>query len=218
VANNTINSFSGRVSHAVAFLKSRKAVVWKSTFGLIFDSRSQSTLEGQAMLSLLSTVIWANGEVKPEEEGILRSFLSDEGYSDAEIDEIAQSIRSKAGMGHEEAIQTLCDLPGDDGRQLREKLISALVAVALADDSYSESEKTSVREVGRQLGVSSTTVSTMEEACVAQRHKRIRILGSGSGILAALAVLLIFILAATLLKSVLFGLTLAYIAAPLQRW
>lgn len=48
--------------------------------------------------------------------------------------------------------------------------------------------------------------------------KKERLIKSGAGIIAALAVLLVFILAATWLLSLPLGLVLAYVFLPMEKW
>lgn len=58
----------------------------------------------------------------------------------------------------------------------------------------------------------------MRGEVVESQLRRARILRSGAGVLVALIVIAVFILTATLLRSVIFGLIAAYVMLPLEKY
>ncbi len=90
--------------------------------------------------------------------------------------------------------------------------------LAYADDDYSDLEDELLNDMGSSLKLPEATVGQIKAHVKTEYYKRQRIMSSSAGLLAALVILFIFVMTATFLRSVFFGLILAYFFLPLQRW
>ena len=72
--------------------------------------------------------------------------------------------------------------------------------------------------VALKTGMTKEEFQTIVSAIINAQTRRERMIRSGAGIIAALIVILVFILTATLLRSVIFGLIAAYLLLPLEQY
>lgn len=93
-----------------------------------------------------------------------------------------------------------------------------MVSLGLANENYDSHQKEIVAEVASLLAIPRDVLQDIEEEIEQENIAKNRLLKSGAGIIVALIVIGIFILTATLLKSVLFGLILAYMFLPLEKF
>ncbi len=166
-----------------------------------------------ALLSLLSDIINADGVVREGELRKIESVLS-QGKTPGEVSELMKEIKSGDLAPREEAIDALKDLDGKNSREL----VSALLDVAWSDGDYSEGERSIVLDYCRAAGLEEDEIKSLEEKAALRRERMEKILRSGAGVLSAIIILALFVLTATFLKSVLFGLILAYFFLPLHEW
>ena len=73
-------------------------------------------------------------------------------------------------------------------------------------------------ELSEKISIDKDIYEELKNKAVANANKRKKLIRSGAGILVALVIIAIFILTATLLKSVIFGLLLAAIMLPIERF
>lgn len=97
-------------------------------------------------------------------------------------------------------------------------LLGSLISLGLADEDYSSKQKKIVSDVAAYLNISEKTLEELEADVEQKNNTKNRLLKSSAGIIVALIVIGVFILTATLLKSVLFGLILAYVFLPLEKF
>jgi predicted PurR-regulated permease PerM len=112
------------------------------------------------------------------------------------------------------ACEELKKLSVDD----KNNFINALLELGFANDDLCDAQRELISEIAAGLDVGETQLAEYINASAAARERKQRIIKSGAGIIVALIVIAIFILAATFLKSVLFGLILAYIFLPLEKF
>jgi len=91
-----------------------------------------------------------------------------------------------------------------------------LFVAAFADNSFAGDEERVLRNIAHGLGVSDEAFDREAKAALEQHNRRMKLVRSSTGLVASVVVIGLFILAATFLKSVLFGLILAYFFLPLQ--
>jgi len=172
-----------------------------------------------------------------EREALLASLINlfvlvlkaDGSVSDAELQVVSRALREEHGetvvkqLQERAAADTLPDvkatcaelrgIPVDD----REKLLQSLFIAAYADNHYDTEERDCLRRIASELEISDDSFEHLQEAALEQHNARMRVVRSGAGLLAAVVVLALFIVTATFLKAVLFGLMLAYFFLPLQQ-
>jgi hypothetical protein len=75
-----------------------------------------------------------------------------------------------------------------------------------------------LRIAALKIGVTAEYFDSLREETVRAEAGRRRIISSGAGIAVGIMVLFVFILAATFLKSVIFGLIIAYLLLPVEKF
>lgn len=101
--------------------------------------------------------------------------------------------------------------------ELRKKILLNLCELLVNADSPDEAEKF-LKELASAFELSEKDFDEVLTNAKNKGAKRKKLLSSGAGILAALIILLIFILTATWLKSVIFGLALAALMFPVEQY
>ncbi len=165
------------------------------------------------IVMLMKAIVIADGKVDDEEiAGIRRNFS--ERFTPGEIEELTKILKDTDPPDVDAAISSLQELPD------REKaaLCAGLIELAYANSHYTGEQKKIVHQVAREFDVPDGIIAGFEEESYQASAQRERILKSGAGIFAALVIIAIFILAATFLKSVLFGVIFAFIFLPLEKW
>lgn len=101
--------------------------------------------------------------------------------------------------------------------EYRSSLLSNLAELINSSDCPDESEKY-LFTLAEMLDIPNDEFKQNLELAKRKSEKRKKLLSSGAGILAALIILLIFVLTATWLKSVIFGLVLASLMFPVEQY
>ncbi|MFA6715179.1 MAG: AI-2E family transporter [Victivallales bacterium] len=183
-----------------------------SIVNLLYDHDTGDDIS-DAIISLLKAVLWADG---PADESEIEYFekILERDYSRHQIAKLVAELKSPRKID----INTACDLLKDLSEEQKINLLHSLISLGLADDDYSIKQKEIVADVAVRLGISKTALEELETEIEKNNKTKNRLLKSGAGILVALIVIGVFILTATLLKSVLFGLILAYVFLPLEKF
>jgi predicted PurR-regulated permease PerM len=166
-----------------------------------------------AIVSLMGAVLWADGALQEKEIDEFRSILS-RTHSPEMVDYFVRSLKNFKGADITRESALIKHLP--DPEKL--KIIVALLKLSWVDNEYHESQRKMIAQIAVNLDINEATLKQMETDVAKDHESRRRILKSGAGIIVALIVITIFILTATFLKSVIFGLILAYIFLPLEKW
>lgn len=166
-----------------------------------------------AVGTLLVAVMRADGRETPAEEELLEGlFVANFGKREAA--RLRESLSALREVNIDECGRVL----GKLDRAETTELVRGMLELAYADDDLSDAELRVVRDAARALAIDDETVEACRQEVLKERGQRSALVKSGAGILVALVVLGVFIFTATFLKSVLFGLVLAYFVLPLQRW
>ena len=165
------------------------------------------------IVTLMKAVVIADGEVDDEEiAGIRRNFSAR--FTPGEIEELTKILKDPEPPDTAAAIAALRELPE------REKaaLCAGLIELAYANSHYTDEQRKVIHQVAKGLEIPDEALAGFEDESKQASVQRERILKSGAGIIAALVIIGIFILTATFLKSVLFGVIFAFIFLPLEKW
>ncbi len=178
--------------------------------GLTGDQRRNFN---RSIAALFFAVVRADGVVSDAEQRQIDEVL-DLYFEPAEVANL------KTGLVHREHIDvhSECRNLGTLNYEGKCEVIVSLVEIAYADNEFCAAEREMIDEIATALKVDGEIIEAACEAARNQHVVRQRVVRSGAGLLVALIVIVIFILTATFLKSVLFGLVLAYFCLPLQRW
>ncbi|QSH41076.1 AI-2E family transporter [Lentisphaerota bacterium ZTH] len=188
-----------------------KALSKVSHFLHIEEDQSDKT--GEAVIALFKAVIWADGEPDDEEIEQYEQMLSRH-HPPRKVKIFVEQLKSPSTVKVPAELEKLKELPAEK----KEHIIQGMIALALADGDYSDAEHLVVAECANSFEISEKALSELEEDMKLQDENHRRLFKSGAGVLVALIVIAVFILTATLLKSVLFGLILAYVFLPLEKW
>ena len=154
----------------------------------------------------------ADGVLKTDKLDTFRRLLESECDS-AEVEQRLNELRRLMPLEPSAVAEALSPMRPED----RERLLHFILTLAAASGTP-ESVLGSLREIFAATGVDGGTFDAMCGEARKSEERRQRIIGSGAGILAALVVILVFIITATLLRSVIFGLILAYLLLPLEKF
>ncbi len=165
-----------------------------------------------AIGALFLAVLKADGRVLPVEQERLDSlFAANFGKREAARIRSAFSEVPVSGLVSQSAY--LEPLERDE----RQELLRGMLEIGYADGDLSDSEQSLIAETAKSLGLDSAAIEQCRQQVIEEQGQRSALVKSSAGILVALVVLAVFVFTATFLKSVLFGLVLAYFVLPLQR-
>ena len=153
----------------------------------------------------------ADGEINDSEVEMVSGYFKDK-YGQNAVARFRSLLDSKSSKKLEDCCQALEEFTATE----KEKIIEALINLAYADGQYLDEEKVVIVNIGKGLGVDKEIVEVAEEEAAKSLRTHSTLVRSGAGVVAALVIIFIFILTATFLKSVLFGIILAYFFLPLQ--
>ena len=154
----------------------------------------------------------ADGVLKTDKLDTFRRLLESECDS-AEVEQRINELRRLVPLEPSDVAEALALMHSDD----RERLLQFILTLAAASGTP-DAVLESLRGIFASAGVNSEVFDAMRDETRKNEERRQRIIGSGAGILAALVVILVFIITATLLRSVIFGLILAYLLLPLEKF
>ena len=116
-----------------------------------------SEREKGAYLAALASLSTADREASQEELDHLRELAHAAGLSQQQEEFILQSATSISGEELRKCLDVL------KTSQLRYSLITDLIALAKADESYTEDEKENIEKIAKHLGVNTTQVDVLDE-------------------------------------------------------
>ena len=138
--------------------------------------------------------------------------LLEEIAPDASPEKALRELEETPVAGYESVLASLRELPPEK----RDKCIAFQLALAARLKADAETMEL-LKKISFDAGMEEQDFSAAREEIRKIHDRRERVFRSGTGIIAALIVLAVFILTATLLRSVIFGLILAYLLLPLER-
>ena len=164
------------------------------------------------MLQLFVIVLRADGDVSATEQQAVATLVRDV-YGETAASQLQQMLAEDKAPDLAEVCAGLASLTAEE----KEILLRALFTAAFADNQYAEAEEKCMHRIARELGIPEEAFQREETAALEQHNRRMKLVRSSTGLIASVVVIGIFILTATFLKAVLFGLILAYFFLPLQQ-
>jgi len=165
-----------------------------------------------SFINLFVLVLKADGDVSEAELQVVIRALREE-HGEAAVKQLQERAAADTLPDIKATCDELRDMPVED----RETLLESLFIAAYADNHYDEAERNCMGRIAAELDVNEEAFARLQSSALEQHNARMRLVRSGTGLLAAVVVLALFIVTATFLKAVLFGLMLAYFFLPLQR-
>ncbi len=180
----------------------------------LFRNGNESDDDGvrTAVLSVFRRILESDGPLKENDLESLRQLLMHE-HSPFEVDKLIAELKNQEPLSVGEAARALRQLPPTE----LERVLRAFLYLAVSTD-VPERCTPLISDLAEQTGFSARTIRRITDGITAEHLRRRRIIRSGTGILVALIVIAVFILTATLLRSVIFGLIAAYVMLPAEKY
>lgn len=160
----------------------------------------------------LKYLFWQEGEPDPRTEGLFCRVM-DELSPDVNGEQVWQELENAPPCGEQEIRQLFLEITPEK----RKQFIHFAAAMVYRPDGISEAAEKLEAAVAFS-GLSAEEFQEIRNKIDASTERRRQLLRSGAGIIAALIVIAVFILTATLLRSVIFGLIVAYLLLPLEQY
>ena len=164
------------------------------------------------ILQLFVVVLQADGEISSIEQQAVARLVRDV-YGEAASNQLQKLLDEDKSPDLHEVCARLSKLT-DEGK---ETLLRALFTAAFSDNQFGQEEQECLVRIAKELSIPDESFKREEVAALEQHNGRMKLVRSSTGLIASVVVIGVFILAATFLKSVLFGLILAYFFLPLQQ-
>ncbi len=196
------------------FFRNRRSSVFLDLTSKYLDTVPKD--RAQALLTLLLSAYAAvNGIMPPENDLEELELILAKTLPEQDSAELLRGAKHAAGNADAlEAARVLSALPLGD----RLPLASALLELDKTVTPLTEKSRKSFTEFAEALGIESRLIQELIAKEAARRATAAKVLNSGAGLAVALVVILVFLLAATFLKSLIFGIILAYFLLPLEKY
>ena len=171
--------------------------------------------KAQVAIALMGAVIWADGKLEKAEIDSFREILSSK-YSAKQVDKFVTILEQSKNIDLAANCERLAELEVTDDE--RRKFILVLLELSFSNNDFCPAQRQLIETIAENLAVSRETLDSYIQKVDLEQSKKNKIVQSGTGIIVALIIVLIFILAATFLKAVVFGLILAYLFLPLEKF
>ena len=179
----------------------------------LLQNHEEDDAVSNAIISLFKAVLWAGGSPGEQEIECFEKIL-EKSYSTSQISHFSAELKRPCKVN----VEAECAQLGAFTEEQKLHLLQSLVSLGLANENYDKRQQDIVAQVASLLDIPENVLQELEDSIEQENIAKKRLLKSGAGIIVALIVIGIFILTATLLKSVLFGLILAYIFLPLEKF
>lgn len=173
-------------------------------------AHSEPTERDRMLLALLKWTVSINGAATERAGAALRNFRESHQFGSCALWEYMDECEPlpPAGCG-----ECFSHMPASE----RMGTVLGLVELSMAAGCYDETHRAGFRELATGLKLPEGEFTVGEHKLAEAELRRARLMRSGAGLAVALVVLLVFILTATWLRSVIFGLILAYICLPVEK-
>ena len=167
----------------------------------------------ESIMTLFIIVMKSDGTASDNEVETVSNYFK-ENYGLASLNRFRVLLQSKELASIEDSCEGLKPFTYAE----KVDLVKALLNVGFSDGHFTEEERLAIFEISKKLEIPDEIVNTAQKEAEKVLKTRTSFIKSSAGLIAAFVIIFIFILTATYLKSVLFGLILAYFFLPLQRW
>ena len=174
---------------------------------------AQPNAADKALLALMKwALLTPDGSISQQALGELREMLVKRGGV-GDIGALMEFIVGVEPLLPSQAAEHFRDISAEHQMEIAVMLIR----LALAAGNYNEAHRLEIFAFAEALGISAERFVEEESKTVDADLRHKKLVRSGTGLVVALIVLFVFILTATWLRSVIFGLILAYIFLPMEK-
>ena len=182
-----------------------------ATLSSMFGSDSGMSETENTVLALVKSILAVDGVIPPARLDMFRQ-LAEESYGIAASQrKLHQLLEIQPVSSVNEAADKLYGL----STEKKEEIICFLINLSVSADNSKFEE---LSQLASAIGVSESLFNAIAEKAAVDFKRRAKILRSGAGLLVAVIVIAVFILTATLLRSVIFGLIAAYVLLPVEKF
>lgn len=167
----------------------------------------------RAVLSLVRTMLDENGRISDPRLEIVRGVVEEL----RGMEEAGKLIRA-LGEVSETTPEKAAAVLGKMSRPDLCNLLKFLILLVLAADVMTDANRVFLTAFAEGAGMPREEFASLLDAVESERKAHDRLIRSGAGIIVSLIVIAVFILTATLLRSVIFGLIGAYLLLPLEKY
>ena len=168
----------------------------------------------RTVLALVHTLLAEeDGTVPGERIEILRRLIENKRGPEEAAKRIRE-LKDSADITPQKAADSLSEMDALE----KQKLLKFLVLLVLGANVFEGRNHAYLSEFSKAQGVADDVFEKIISSAREERIAQDRLIRSGAGLLAAIGVILLFILTATLLRSVIFGLIGAYLLLPLEKY
>jgi len=178
-----------------------------------FAGIDQLSAEDMEILALVKAVLPTDQTGMEKALIRFRSSLEKQNIDDRKINSLLDFLRQVAPGTPERALPILKTFE----QPRRREVVANLLQLAITKEEYRDGTLELIRKLALELDISEEEFEQLAESIRIASASRSRIIRSGTGIVLALIVIGLFVLIATWLSSLLFGLALAYIFLPLEQ-
>ena len=100
----------------------------------------------------------------------------------------------------------------------KESILLNLLETSYANGTQTREEKKIISTISKEFSISKENLTLLYTRALQRSHRKKKILNSAAGLILALSIIVLFLLATTYLKSVVFGLILACFCLPIEEW
>ncbi len=176
-----------------------------------FTAHDEPSPVKMALMSLVRMVFGAEYIFTKQDIELIRSLFRN--IQRHEADQLIRLISEGEFLSFEESVSEIALLPENKRLQTLEFLVTLAVRCRRLEQSMPM-----FQELAAATGIPAEQLEAMAEEQTRLNGQRQKIIQSGAGILVAIIVIAVFILTATLLRSVAFGLIAAFIMLPAEKY
>ena len=196
------------------FFRNRRSSVF-----IDFTSKYMGAVPQEKAQAVLTLFLYAyktiNQSLPPESDLEELKLRLTNSHPELDADELADNAEKAADYsGALNAARRLASIPISD----RLLLASSLLELDKAVTPLREENRKIFTELAGAMEIYPRRIQDLIAQETARRATAAKVLNSGAGLAVALVVILVFILAATFLKSLIFGIILAYFFLPLEKY
>ena len=196
------------------FFRSRRSSVF-----IDLASRYMAVVPQDKAQAVLTLFLYAyktiNQSLPPDRDLEELKLLLAKSLPELDTDELADNAEKAVNhAGALDAAHRLATIPVSD----RLLLASAILELDKAVTPLKEENRKIFTELAEAMAIYPRRIQDLIAQEAARRATAAKVLNSGAGLAVALVVIIVFILAATFLKSLIFGIILAYFFLPLEKY
>lgn len=184
------------------------------TLGSLFANEDQISDDEKRILALIKAVLPTDPIGLEKALNRVHNGLEKQHVSERKSAYILEFLRKVAPGTPDSALAALKKYDPMDQKMI----LNHLLSLSLEHGEYREGTLEITRNMAQKLNFDQTELENMIQSVKDAYLKRSTIIRSGTGIILALIVIVLFVLIATWLSSLLFGLALAFIFLPLEQY